>query len=168
MNKLDTLLKRVEVFEKLAVYGDRTAFLQSLSQNSEWTSTVKSQPSLSGPMPAIPGSPGTPGGRKLTPGEQFSGMINTPAPTEAPTVKMPEEQIKAYPPVPEATQDQLNKLLVPSGNIMPLKLDGKLGPATKKALEIFKAKYQLPATVKNIKETYFKQVHPELSTSSPF
>jgi hypothetical protein len=56
MSKFDSLLKRVEVFEKLAEHGDRKTFLQSLSQ-------MYQGPSLSGPpMPA----PGTPLSEKLT------------------------------------------------------------------------------------------------------
>lgn len=56
MSKFDALLKKVEVFEKLAEFGDRKAFLQSLSQ-------MYQGPSLSGPpMPA----PGTTFTEKLT------------------------------------------------------------------------------------------------------
>lgn len=67
MSKFTSLLKKVELFEKLAVYGDRKVFLQSLSQ-------MQTTPALSGGAAIpTPGTPGTPGGRPLNFGEKLHG-----------------------------------------------------------------------------------------------
>ena len=41
MKKIDALLKKVEVFEKLAVYGDRRNFLRTLAQQNTVTPDIK-------------------------------------------------------------------------------------------------------------------------------
>lgn len=65
MSKFSSLLKKVELFEKLAVHGDRKTFLQSLSQTT---------PSLlGGAAIPTPGTAGTPGGRPLNLGEKLHG-----------------------------------------------------------------------------------------------
>lgn len=59
MKKIDALLKRVELFERLAVYGDRKSFLQALSQSLP-PLVVPNDPSHK------PGEPGyVPGGHVL-------------------------------------------------------------------------------------------------------
>ena len=106
MSKFDTLLKKAEMFEKLAVYGDRKDFLKALAY----------EPSPQGQAPATP-----------------------PA---------------SYPAISPETQNQLNDLLVPGGEIFMLNPDGKLGPKTQAALAKFKAKYNMPATAANIKQMH--------------
>jgi hypothetical protein len=69
MSKFDSLLKQVELFERLADYGDRTAFLRSLSQ-------ALPAPSLTGPTVPTPGTPGTPGGRPLSLSEKLKGQTD--------------------------------------------------------------------------------------------
>ena len=46
--------------------------------------------------------------------------------------------------IPQDIQELLNKILVPAGEIVPLKTDGILGPDTQKAIETFKTKYNVP------------------------
>lgn len=66
MSKFASLLKKVELFEKVAVYGDRKTFLQSLSQ-------VQTPSLLGGAAIPTPGTAGTPGGRPLNFGEKLHG-----------------------------------------------------------------------------------------------
>ena len=65
MSKFSSLLKKVELFEKLAVHGDRKTFLQSLSQTAPSVLPYAGIPT--------PGSPGTPGGRPLNLNEKLQG-----------------------------------------------------------------------------------------------
>lgn len=148
MNKIKFLHKQVELFHKLAHYGDREVFLEAVAQ----------QPSLSGPTPPPPGTP------KPTLRQFFSPPQPPTTTTEQTIVGNPPVQ---YPSIPTDVQDQLNQLLVPTGSIMPLKLDGKFGPLTQQAAKLFTQKFNKPATPANIKEEYLAMRNPELETKFP-
>jgi hypothetical protein len=75
---------------------------------------------------------------------QINNQSNMPAPPEEPKTKAPAKQIaqnKGYPSIPKEIQTKLNQILVPAGDILPIKEDGILGPETQKALNIYKNKY---------------------------
>lgn len=57
-----------------------------------------------------------------------------------PTNKKPE----ALPTIDKSLQEKLNTILVPTGKINPLKIDGILGPSTQKALDEFRAVNNVP------------------------
>ena len=67
MKKIDALLKKVELFERLAVYGDRKSFLQALAQNL--------------PDIVVPNDPSAPPGQ----GGVHRVNVNNPAAPAAPT-----------------------------------------------------------------------------------
>src|SRR5271168_772555 len=52
MKKIDSLLKKVELFERLAFYGDRKSFLEALAQQT-WTDVGRQE----GDVPESPGIP---------------------------------------------------------------------------------------------------------------
>lgn len=54
MKKIDELLKRVEYFERLAVYGDRSSFLKSLAQNSTPVYPLSNEETNPGVAPYLP------------------------------------------------------------------------------------------------------------------
>jgi len=134
MKKIDALLKKVEVFEKLAVYGDRKAFLQTLAQE------VQTFPADSGQGINAPYVPGT------------EPSVSTQAPEVAAptdnTMYMPQDQIKGhrpaqYDPRVHAVQNFINNQLVPAGVISPIEEDGKWGPETAKALKTWGEKNKM-------------------------
>lgn len=125
MSKVDNLLKRASAFEKLAFYGDRKAFLQSLSQ--KYPNMTQSPMSDLGVLPNLP-----------------------PSQTSTDTVyTMPEVTIKGYPLIPKDVQQQLSSINVEKGWGLPLTIDGELGPSTKFALDSFKKRMNLPANMPN-------------------
>jgi len=141
MSKFNTLFKKIELFEKIAVYGDRVAFLQTLSQAAP-------VPSLTTPGSGLgitPGTPGTPAGRPLTLSEKLTGQP-VYKPEELPKATTPSAPA-AYPSIPVNTQSQINQLmqdLIGTGKAVPsepLKLDGQLGPKTQKAVETVLKQY---------------------------
>lgn len=97
MSKVNDVVKQAELFEKLALYGDRKSFLKSLAQEQ-------------------------------------------PAPQMAePVMQMPADHITGYPPIDPKAQGLLSKFLVDHNAGIPLsKIDGKLGPETRQALNNFK------------------------------
>ena len=164
MTKIKSLHKQVEVFHKLASYGDMAAFLEAIGQ----------QPSLSGPTPLPPGTPKptlkeffAPSKAPQSLNEFIPSTLQTPSTYIGDVDKPAGTPPAQYPAISTETQDQLNQLLVPGGEIMPLKLDGKLGPKTQQAAQLFKQKYNKPATPANIKEEYLAAKHPELETKFP-
>lgn len=142
MKKLDTLVKRVEQFERLAVYGDRKSFLKRLAQN------MSVEPNQSKMPPAEPNQSVDP---------------NSPVQTVKETV------ITGNPPIDKKVQKMLNELLAfqQHAEIMPLREDGELGPETRKALAKFKAKYNKPASVAAITEEFNKSKNPSAVATSP-
>jgi len=94
---------------------------------------------------------------------QSAKQPSVPAPQQESTVQVPELKItpskSKYPSIPKDVQTKLNKILVPTGDIFPLKEppDGILGPETQKALDAFKTKYNfenlpLPKLIERIRE----------------
>ncbi len=170
MSKFDSLLKKAELFERLAIYGDRKTFLQALAQT----------PSLTGPVPPIPGSPGTAGGRPLTLSEQLTGVINQPAHKPEVTSSEPTppaaKPTSSYPYINPETQKQLSRLLIRDGLLMPkseyngegIKIDGSKGPETDAAIKKFVDKYKVPGTPQSIAATYMQTFNPGLETKTPF
>jgi len=112
MSKFDALFKKIEVFEKLAVYGDRSSFLKSIAQDSTPkypTSTDEANP---GVQPYLP------------------------------TQTVPEMTIVGNPPIPKDVQEMLSRVVTMDRLGIPLhKIDGLIGPETRTALNNFKAKY---------------------------
>lgn len=133
MKKIDELLQRVEVFERLAVYGDRKNFLKALAQE------YSPNPNMS-----APGSENEPNQSIDTTPKDSGGVVNIPA----------GDEIKAYPPIDKNIQKMLNDLLVPSGDIFLLQEDGKLGKHTKDALKKFEAKFGKPGTPQAIAQVW--------------
>jgi hypothetical protein len=114
MKNLKALLKKVDLFERLAIYGDRTSFLQTIAQT--WEDEARRE----GDLP-----------------EEHT----IPAPPPEP-MQMPEDHITAKPPLPTTpfgpsidpsdlrnVQSYLNDH-IPGSTSAPLVLDGKWGPLT--------------------------------------
>lgn len=96
MVKVNDVVKQAELFEKLALYGDRKSFLKSLAQE-------------------------------------------VPAPQAESVMQMPADHITGYAPIDPKVQGLLSKFLVDHNAGIPLtKVDGKLGPETRQALNNFK------------------------------
>ena len=125
MKKIDALLKKVELFEKLAVHGDRKSLLASIAQAT----------------PMVGGTPEA---------EKYLADLNPPGPQ---TLK--ETTIVGNPPIDTKIQDMLNELLaVQRSDIFPLRLDGELGPETRKALKKFTEVFGKPASQSAIAQVY--------------
>lgn len=136
MKNFNALLKKVELFERLATYGDRKAFLQAIAQEIE----TFPAPSSSGiNAPYVPGT--EPGTAPASPAPA--------APSEDPNagkLQMPEQKIVGTPPAKnygnpatvELLQIFLNKALKPqieTGQRGPIAQDSKFGPETLGALK---------------------------------
>lgn len=119
MKKIDELLKRVEHFEKLAVYGDRSTFLKSLAQDN-----ASYQPFIG--SDAQGDHPGAAGPDYLAP---------------APKSQLPK--------IPKDVQEMLSNITVIEGIGMPIQIDGDLGPETQKALDGFRRKFNVPGNFDN-------------------
>jgi hypothetical protein len=136
---------------------------------------------LSGPTTPVPGTPGTAGGRPLSLSEKLKGQpdkVQTLQEYTPPNENIPTVNVEDLPKTPQApaaptqavkdVQDQLNQLLIPTGTIAPLKLDGLLGDNTRKAMKAFQVKFNLPPTPANIKATLLKEHNLGLETKAPF
>jgi hypothetical protein len=131
MKKCDELLKKAEVFEKLALYGDRKSFLNAIAQNY-------TPPREDSNVPWEGGS--------------------SQGPAATPTQTLKETVITANPPIDSKVQKMLNDLLIPTGDIFPpLKLDGEMGPKTKEALQKFKARFGGNGTPQAVAQYYNQQ-----------
>ena len=119
MKNLDALLRKVESFERLAVYGNRKSFLQALSQQAETWSDVARQ---EGDLP-----------------ESHS----IPAPSAEKPSDVPEVSVDSLPKAAPAgpsidpqnllnIQNYLNKSML--SKWPPVTPDGKWGPETAKML----------------------------------
>lgn len=128
MKKIDSLLKKVEFFERLAVYGDRKSFLKAIAQDASFTPFQGS---------TMVGD---------------SGESTVPSGGQTQTTK--EVVVVANPPIDKKVQHMLNELLVPHGDIFPLAPDGEMGPKTKDALKKFEARYGKPGTPAAVAETF--------------
>lgn len=138
MKKIDELVKRVDYFERLAVYGDRSTFLKRIAQDASYRGFQGS---------TMVGDSGEP--------EYSDEPLTNPVQTVKETIitgNPPTDKVKKL-------QNMLNELLFlqqKSPEILPLREDGILGPQTKDALAKFKTKYKKPATFKNIAEEFDK------------
>ena len=134
MKNLDSLVKKVELFERLATFGDRKAFLQAIAQEIE----TFPAPSASGiNAPYVPGT---------APKPPSSVPLAQPENPNAGKLQMPEQKIMSTPPAKnygdpatvELLQIFLNKALKPqimAGQRGPIDQDGKFGPETLGALK---------------------------------
>lgn len=136
MRKYESLLKRVEFFEKIAEYSDRGSFLKSLSQEAPLGpgltefQNINVRPSQNRAITDI--------GPGLT---QFPGLSVKPSPTIKPptTGKMfPLLQDGDY--INPEVQKALIGLFPESGQW--LKVDGVVGPNTRAALNRYKSTYK--------------------------
>jgi hypothetical protein len=193
MKKTDSLLKKAEFFERLAVYGDRSNFLKSLAQlkNPEkgisypgdiadqqagaekqlkslvWQATqifAQLNPeNIPAPFNEIAGTKDwnaaiatlarvnlTPSNYNLTGLGPELKQLNSirekmellvgksPSSSSAPTSEAPKAV--DYPSIETNKQEALSRIITIEGLGLPLKIDGKMGPRTRAALDAFKKK----------------------------
>lgn len=137
MNKFDKLIKDIEVFEKIALYGKRSSFLDKLAQMASMP-----EPNMTpNPNAVVPNKSVDPGFTAAVP-EQIRS-VNT-EPTKPAT--------KSYSSVPKQVQESLNFLSQQAKAPLNLKVDGVLGPETRKALNWFAASNNM--TNKNDQELF--------------
>jgi hypothetical protein len=116
MKNLDMLLRKVELFERLAVYGDRKSFLQALAQDNTWSDIARQE----GDLP-----------------EDHS----IPAPSETKPSNIPEITVPGKPATTSAgpsispaslyaVQNYINKDMI--NDLPPIKPDGIWGTETAK------------------------------------
>jgi peptidoglycan hydrolase-like protein with peptidoglycan-binding domain len=190
--KYASLLKKVNGFEKLALYSNRTSFLKALASNM--VSADKLTPDVRADLESVLKNVDAldPNSTELqnkimdalhndtvdlddliqtihTATNQFpeghGPQINQALDLTIKLQKLLQDQEQTtatlpaspgsftqpsttkpagLPTIDKTVQDKLNTLLVPSGEIMPLKVDGLLGDRTKSAIEAFKKKYNVP------------------------
>jgi hypothetical protein len=125
MKKIDALLKKVELFERIAVYGDRKSFLEALAQNFESFPPPSGQginaPYVPGTAPVPPPPP--PASTKP------EAPVATPesAPAQAPAKPAPAG-LSINPQELLSVQSYLNKDMLKEWP--PVTPDGKWGPET--------------------------------------
>jgi hypothetical protein len=113
MKKFDTLFKKVELFERLAVYGDRKSFLQALAQDAtSWEDEARREGDVPEDHRIPPPSPETPASPVAAPTAPV-------APAGGPSVS-PSELT--------GIQNYLNKVMLDKWP--PVNPDGKWGPET--------------------------------------
>ena len=135
MKKIDinSLVKKASLFERLATYGNRRSFLEALSQDKgETIGFTPEQLEMMNPT------------RQPTSFQRGDGPVEFPETSNQgathpwqggdPAVAKPA-QPKSWPAVPTQVQEALNNL----GYTPELKVDGKLGPATRKAIDWYKS-----------------------------
>jgi hypothetical protein len=145
MKKIDSLLQKAALFEKLAVYGDRGSFLRAIAQES--------------PVPLLDKNPGgwakipTPGIPAPEPAAFGPSMDGGSSPLDYGS--SPGSNIKDFPaksapatntgPSVTKIQNNLNYVLFgdPNNRLMPtpIKNDGIFGDETKGAVRLFKEKF---------------------------
>jgi hypothetical protein len=111
MKKINSLLQKVELFERLAVYGDRKSFLEALSQQT-WGDVSRQE----GFAPESPGIPAPPPEAPPVPVDSLPKA--KPAPTAQPVSPAALYTIQNF-----MNKDMLNEL-------PPITPDGKWGPET--------------------------------------
>lgn len=174
MNKFDILVKKAEAFYKLAVYSDRKTFLQSLSQDntlqtlfnqaaklindnggniSDLSAMFNHDPAqlanvIEESAAKIPMSLGNPN-IKL----QINNIVtkirslSNPTTTDVPVANKPKQTTNApnYPQIDTEVQEMLSKYVSENGLGIPLnKIDGKLGPDTRAAINALKKSLNHP------------------------
>lgn len=150
MKKYDKLLNKVELFHRLAIFGDRKAFLQSLSQNappiagtttsdkylpsSDWQEESNKEFGTERTIPAPPPAE--------TAEEKFQRLQQTYQ--DLATPETAETSATPYSPQVQKVQEALTGLFGKEV-VGPRGADGKLGNDTKKAIERFRAEYNVPS-----------------------
>lgn len=142
------LLNKASLFERLALYSDRSLFLQALAQDAIMEGEQSPNPNLRpyneteagkqweaarqtefGNQRTIP-KPGPP----LTPAQEAAKAIQGPADMTFEPEKA--DKITGFAPIDTAEQEALSKFVTMQRLGIPLhRIDGKLGPATRAALE---------------------------------
>lgn len=120
MSKYNSLMKKAELYEKLALYGTRKDFLNAMAQGHSPTGV----------------SP------------QDDAYLQELQMQSTPTQTVSETRITGPYKIDPELQDALNKVL--DGKINPLLGDGILGHSTSLALKKFKEVFGKPATRTNI------------------
>lgn len=128
MSKYQRLIEKVELFHKLAVYGDRNSFLQAISQMTPSDYDIPlPDPNLASP-PSVP----------------VASLPNVPVPAKS---KAPGDQRIIN------LQTMINVLLKGTGTA-PLDTDGRIGDLTKAALKAVADKYHVPPTADGVRQAY--------------
>ena len=73
--------------------------------------------------------------------QQVSQLMGSQEAQPEQVMQMPADRITGYPPIPADVQEKLSEMLSVRGDYIPFKADGRLGPQTRKALEIYQQKY---------------------------
>lgn len=136
MRKYSNLVKKIEVFEKLALYGSRSSFLNRIAQiapdqttpptDRSWDSLTRDERDEMGlytPLSGPPAPPETESPINLTPQEKAVGQNQYP------------KSKSKYPAIDKKIQQML-------GTVNP---DGILGPQTQAALNAYKASIGQPS-----------------------
>jgi len=151
MKKIDSLLQKAALFEKLAVYGDRGSFLRAFAQESQtleqaqeagggWSN--RPRPGIPAPDPAAFGPSMEGGSSPLDYGSSPGSNIK-----DYPKQNVPG---KVYPPIPKLVQEHLSSIVTNRRWGIPLlRNDGQIGPATEIALDAFKKNMGLTPTTPN-------------------
>lgn len=180
MTKNNKLLRDVEVFHRLAVYGNRSSFLKSIAQTVPLNENLKQRiESVLNDIPdsnrkaqthlmdflsrsdvdlkelydavvnasnAVPGDQPVKLQKALDLAKTIREMMKSPETTtptkESPMVFSPDK-ITGYRSIPKQIQEKLSDLVIRMGWGMPLQIDGRIGPETRKAIETFKLKNNL-------------------------
>lgn len=168
MKKIDGLLKKVELFEKLAIHGDRESLLTVIAQ--EWTGGDPFTKEVYDPKAGSYDDNGQWHGGNPNTKMKFdpnAGSFNkNPQPSKSQNVQTLKETVVDGPfKIDPTIQDMLNRLL--DGKIVPLLTDGVLGKNTRDALKLFKDTFKQPATVAAIKQEFNKLNQPSAVATTP-
>jgi hypothetical protein len=146
MKKIDSLLQKAALFEKLAVYGDRGSFLRAFAQESQ---TLEQAQEAGGgwsnrPRPGIPAPDPEAFGPSMDGGSSPLDYGSSPGSN---IKDFPAKSAPATNTGPSVTkiQNNLNYVLFgdPNNRLMPtpIKNDGIFGDETKGAVRLFKEKF---------------------------
>ena len=191
MSKADKLLKRVEfyekmasaqkseagellnkasLFERLALYSDRTSFLKALAQQNdspnyyqypEFQETEEFKQSLPRTIP--PPEPVKP----LTPAQEAAKALQGPA-----DVTFKDDKITGFAPIDPKVQEHLSSLVTNRNWGVPLApingktpFDGRIGKDTRRALDTFKSRMGLPTNTPDAQ--LFQKIESEYAKDNP-
>jgi hypothetical protein len=133
MSKADTLLKRAQSFERLALYIDQRSFLQAIAQIQPFPPESNlgiNAPYVDGTAPPV------------------NNVLEEPSNHEeisSPIIRVPEQTVIGFDPIPENVQSMLNRIVTIEGLGMPISVDGEIGKETRNALNTFKKNFNVPA-----------------------
>lgn len=130
--KYNRLFEKVALFERLSLYGERATFLERLAQDASFPQETVEQWDPSQKKDLL--------GRPMREGVPPVPQAPVPVPAGPPSSLAPTAPA-ALPAIPANIQGMLSQMLSERGEYVPLIIDGKLGPQTQKALDIFKQKY---------------------------